>query len=92
MQHGLRSRRNPAAVNSDDWRIHDGTGTEFLTNACLRDLYGWWRNEASSFKNFPNFACGFDSIARPKTIEGTITKDAVVHSESLPGGPGSGAR
>jgi hypothetical protein len=31
---------------------------------------------------------GFDSIARPKTIEGTVTKDAVVYSESLPGGPG----
>jgi hypothetical protein len=25
---------------------------------------------------------------RPKTIEGTITKDAVVYGENLPGGPG----
>lgn len=25
---------------------------------------------------------------RPKTIEGTVTKDAVVYSETLPGGPG----
>jgi hypothetical protein len=68
--------------------MHDGAGTEFLTNACLRDLYGWWRNEASSFKNFPNFGRGFDSVARPKTIEGTVTKDAAVYSESLPAGPG----
>jgi uncharacterized protein YgiM (DUF1202 family) len=32
--------------------------------------------------------CNRWKSVRPKTIEGTVTKDAVVYSKSLPGGPG----